>query len=136
MDLCCEQKDKRTVLSTILFHFRYKLDDILIKGKKGKCELPKGMEYYYKMQLFIKDRSATTDSNLYIVFLCTMEGKGEEFFGTKLGTEVPTDQTLKELKRLYKTLTRPWTAIDFMVEAVEVASKQPVFFLVDTALTI
>jgi len=43
---------------------------------------------------------------------------------------------LKELKRTYKTLTRPWTIIEFMAEAVEVASKQPVFFLTDTTLPI
>ncbi len=115
---------------------QYKLDDVLVKGKKGKMELPKGMEYYYKLQLFVKDRSVTSDNNLYIIFLCTLEGKGAEFFGVKLDQEGPTEAVLKELKRVYKTLTRPWAVMDFMVEAVEVASKQPVFFLVDTALTI
>ncbi len=106
------------------------------KGKKGRMELPKGMEYYFKLQLFVKDRSVTSDNNLYIVFVCTIEGRGAEFINMKLLQEGPTPEVLRELKRIYKTLTRPWTVMDFIVEVVEVASKQPVFFLVDTALTI
>ena len=94
------------------------------------------MEYYYKMQLFVKDKSVATDSNLYILFFCTIEGKCAEFIDVKLGREQPTEQHLKELKKIYKTLTQPWVALDLMVEVVEVAGKQPVYFLVDTALTI
>ena len=114
---------------------RYKLDDIFGKGKKGK-KLPDNMEFYYKMQFFVKDKSAASDSNLYIVFLCTIEGKCADFFKPKLGNEEPTEKHLKELKRIYKTLTKPGVTLDAMVEFVEVSGKQPVFFMVDTVLTI
>ncbi len=105
------------------------------KGKKtGK--LPAGMDYYIKFQLFVQDKSAKTDTSMYTLFLCTMEGKGAEFIDVNLGREYPNEKHLSELKKIAKTLTNPWVTLDLMVESVEVASKQPVFFLVDTKLTI
>lgn len=108
-----------------------------MKGKKGKDKkLPDGMEYYFKMQLFVNDKSVHNDSNLYILFFCTVEGKCSEFINLKLGRDLPTEEHFKELKRIYKTLTQAWVELDLMVEVVEVSGKQPVYFLVDTALTI
>jgi len=113
---------------------QYTLEEAFKGKKSGK--LPAGMEYYYKMQLFVQDKSAKNDSSMYILFLCTHEGKCKEFIKMDLGRDYPSEKTVQELKRLYKTLTNPWVALDLMVEHVEVAKKQPVFFLVDTALTI
>ena len=93
------------------------------------------MSFYYKLQLFVKDKSVKNDSNLYILFLCTVEGKGKEFINVDLGHEQPTEETLKKLKRVYKTLTKPGKEFDFVVEAAK-AEKQPVFFVVNTELTI
>lgn len=87
------------------------------------------------MQLFVKDQSVTTDSNLYIIFLCTIDGKGKEFLNVDLGREAPSEKTIKRLKNIYKYITRPWVVIDMVVEGVEVAGSQPVFFIVDTKLT-
>ena len=94
------------------------------------------MKYYYKMQLFVKDKSDPKDGNLYIFFLCTVEGKGEEFINVDLGRDAPSDESLKKLKRIYKMLTKPCQELDLLVEPVQAAGKQPVFFIVDTKLTI
>ena len=112
------------------------MQDAFGKGKKGKGELPAGMHYYYKLQLFVKDRSVATDKTLYILFLCTLEGKGKDFFNLKFGREQPSEEHYKELKRMYKMMTRPWAEMDLVVEAVQVAGAQPVFFVVDSELTI
>lgn len=113
---------------------QYTLDEVF-KGKKVE-KLPAGMEYYFKMQLFVQDKSAKNDSSMYILFLCTHEGKCKEFIKLDIGREYPSTKTIQELKRIYKTLVNPWVTLDLMVEQVEVAKKQPVFFLVDTTLTI
>jgi hypothetical protein len=94
------------------------------------------MHYYYKMQLFVKDRSITTDKTLYILFLCTLDGKGKDFINLKLGREQPTEEHYKALRRMYKMMTRPWSEMDLVVEAVHVPGAQPVFFVVDSELTI
>ena len=94
------------------------------------------MSYYFKMQLFVKDKSVTNDSNMYIFFLCSVEGKGEEFINVPLGRDYPSDETLKKLKKVYQLLTRPWMKMDMIVESVEATGKQPVFFIVDTELNI
>ena len=92
------------------------------------------MAFYYKLQLFVKDKSVKNDNNLYILFLCTVEGKGKEFINVDLKHE-PTEEDLKKLKRVYKKLTKPGQELDLNVEAVK-ADKQPVFFVVNTELTI
>ena len=94
------------------------------------------MHYYYKMQLFVKDRSVAVDKTLYILFLCTLEGKGKDFLGLKLGREQPTEEHYKALRRTYKMMTRPWAEMDLVVEPVQVAGAQPVFFVVDSELAI
>ena len=104
------------------------------KGKKtGK--LPAGMEYFYKMQLYVQDKSVK-DTSMYILFVSTMEDKCPDFIKLDLGREYPSEKAVTELKRIYKTLTNPFVTLDMMVELQEVAGKQPVFFVVDTALTI
>lgn len=112
---------------------QYKLEDVF-KGKKAK--LPEGMSYYHKLQLFVKDKSVKTDSNLYILFLCSVEGKGKELIPLPHGREQPTEEYFKQLNKIYKLLTRSWIELDLMVEVVEAADKQPVFFVVDTELSI
>lgn len=61
-----------------------------------------------------------------------MDGKGKEFInvGGKKG------KGEKELKRIYKLLTRPWISLDLILEGVPVAGGTPIFFIVDTKLTI
>lgn len=116
---------------------RHKVSDIFGKGKKGgKDKLPDGMEYYYKFQMFVKDQTNQSDSNLYIVFLCSVEGRGKEFLKIDLGKEKPEESHYKELKKIYKSITKPNVTLDLMVEAVQVSGSQPVFFVVDTELTI
>jgi hypothetical protein len=111
-----------------------KLDEVFT-GKKPKAKLPEGMAYYFKMQLFVKDKSVA-DSNMYILFLCTVEGKGAEFINVDLGRDYPSDETIKKLKKIYQMITRPWMKMDLIVESAEAAGKQPVFFVVDTELNI
>lgn len=94
------------------------------------------MNYYYKMQLFVKDATAPEDKSLYMIFICTLEGKGKEFLDLDLGRDQPTEDHYKRLKRVYKMLTRSWVELDLMVESIQVAGAQPVFFLVDTELKI
>lgn len=94
------------------------------------------MEYYYKMQLYVLDKSAKNDTNMYIIFASTLEDKCPDFIKLDLGRDYPSEKSLTELKRIYKTLTNPWVVLDLMVESIEVAGKQPVFFVVDTTLTI
>jgi hypothetical protein len=108
--------------------------DEAFKGKKSG-KLPAGMGYFYKMQLYVQDKTAK-DTSMYIVFVSTMEDKCPDFIKLDLGHEYPSDKALTELKRIYKTLTNPFVTLDMMVEVHDVAGKQPVFYVVDTALTI
>lgn len=100
---------------------------------KHKGKIPDSMKIYYKLQLFVKDKSVKHDDNLYMIFLCSVEGRGKEFIDVAFGEP---KKTIKELKMIYKTLTKPCTELDCIVETVTVASQQPILFLVDTALTI
>ena len=104
-------------------------------GNKSRSKWPSDLEFYYKLQLFAKDQSVMTDANLYKIFLCSVGGKGSEFIDLGLGNEPPEKQHLKRLKYVYKLLTRPWTILEMIVEAVQIAAGQPVLFIVDTALT-
>jgi len=104
-----------------------------------KCKvasLPAGKEYYYKMQLYLKDKSVMNDTNMYIVFLCTIDGKGSDFIDVGLKKDKVTEEHYKTLKNVYKKMTRPWNSLDLIVEAVEVAGGQIVYFIVDTVLQI
>jgi hypothetical protein len=89
-----------------------------------------------KMQFFVKDKSATKDNSMYTLFLCSVEGKGKEFIKLDLGNEAPSEEVYKELKRVYKFLTRPGLELDLLVEPAEGTGKQPVIFIVDTELNI
>lgn len=111
-----------------------KPSDVFGKGKL--TALPAGKEYYYKMQLYVKDKSVMDDTNMYIVFLCTVDGKGADFIDIGLKRDRVADTHYKDLKKIYKKLTRPWNKLDLIVEAVEVAGGQTVYFIVDTELKI
>lgn len=105
-------------------------------GKSNLVTLPSEKEYVYKMQLYVKDKSVISDNNMYIVFLCTIDGKGSDFINIGLKREHPTENHYKALKKIYTAMTRPWNALELCVEALEVAGGQSVFFVVDTQLTI
>ncbi len=68
------------------------------------------------------------------MFLCTIDGKGKGFMDLHLGRKKPREDDYKELKRVYKMLTRPWVVVEMILEGVRVAGGQPVYFLVDTVL--
>ncbi len=84
---------------------------------------------YYKLQLFVKD-TTSEDSNIYVLFLCTVDGKGVEFFPGK------GKQNAKELKQIYKKLVKPWVTLDLLLEGVPVSGGSPTFFIVDTKLNL
>ena len=111
-----------------------KPEDVFGKGKSGT--LPAGKEYVFKMQLYVKDKSVISDSNMYIIFLCTVDGKGSDFIDIGIKKEKPTEAHFKALKKIYQAMTRPWNTLELCVEAVEVAGGQSVFFIVDTQLKI
>jgi len=104
--------------------------------KDKVASLPVEKEYYYKMQFYLKDKSVMNDANMYIVFLCTIDGKGADFIDIKLKKDKITEEHYKTLKNVYKKMTRPWNSLDLIVEAVEVAGGQIVYFIVDTVLQI
>jgi hypothetical protein len=91
-----------------------------------------GLEYYFKLQLFVKDNSSNADNNLYMIFLCTVDGKGKEFI--KLPEVKPEEEYFNKLKKIYKILIKPWSILDCIVEVIHTDNGQPIFFLVDTCL--
>lgn len=103
----------------------------VLKKNKAMCG---NMDYYFKLQLFVKDNSVTTDNNLYLIFLCTVDGKGKEFIKLPQSNRKPDEEYFKALKRVYKMLVKPWSVLDCIVELVDTDNGQPVFFLVDTCL--
>ena len=92
--------------------------------------LPESATHYYKLQLFSKDASAPEDHNIYTLYLCTIDGKGKEF----IPTTGKVKKSEKELKKIYKTLTKPWVTLDLIVEGVPVSGGSPIYFIVDTEL--
>ena len=89
------------------------------------------------MQFFVKDQSVPNDNNLYIIFLCTYDGKGSEFFKFPLNTrEKPSEKMIKDMKKTFKKITRAWVSVDMLVDAIQVEGGNPVFFVTDTSLTI
>ena len=107
------------------------------KSRK-QYSLPEDVTHYYKVQLFGKDATAPEDPNIYTLYLCTIDGKGKEFLPTPpaaKGKKVEKEPS-KELKRIYKVLTQPWTTLNVALEGVAVAGGSPVFFIVDTKLNL
>ena len=94
------------------------------------------MECYYEFQMFVKDLANPSDSNLYILFLRSLQGRGKEFLKINLGRELPEESHYMELKNIYKSITRREVSLDLMVEAVQVVGGQILFFVVDTERTI
>jgi hypothetical protein len=92
------------------------------------------VEYYLKLQLFVKDATVTTDNNLYMFFLCTVDGKGKEFIELPKGNKAPDDDFLKKLRKIYKTLIKPWSILDCVVEHVDTENGQQIFFLTNPCL--
>ena len=95
-------------------------------------EHAKKLDLYYKLQLFVKDQTNTKDNNLYICYLCTMDGKGTEFIDVPKELDLEDKSFFKKLRKLYTKLTMPWAVADLMVESVPVAGGKPVQFIVDT----
>ncbi len=86
--------------------------------------------HYFKLQLFCRDQVNTEDSNLYMLFLCTVDGVGSEF--------IPHGKNAnpKELKHVYSQLTNCWSQLDLIVVGVYADKGASVFYITDTKLTI
>jgi hypothetical protein len=104
---------------------------ITVDSKTRKqYELSPDINHYYRLQLFTKDANATDDRNVYPLYLCNIDGRGNEFFPD------PDDpSTPKELKRIYKGIVKPWFVLDVALEPV-VSEGKSVFFIVNTKLTL
>jgi hypothetical protein len=105
------------------------------KARK-QYSLPESVTHYYKLQLFSKDASAPEDHNIYTLYVCTIDGKGKEFIPLPSGKSKKGEKGPKELKRVYNVLTKPWITLDAIVEGVSAAGGVPIFFVVDTKLTL
>eukprot|EP00826_Nyctotherus_ovalis_P042404 TRINITY_DN4358_c0_g1_i13.p1 TRINITY_DN4358_c0_g1~~TRINITY_DN4358_c0_g1_i13.p1 ORF type:complete len:398 (+),score=87.48 TRINITY_DN4358_c0_g1_i13:462-1655(+) len=92
-------------------------------------DLERTMEMYYKFQLFAKDYSNAEDRNVYLLYLCSIDGKGKEFLPASCRSNPYA------LKRIYKLLTKPWFHLDLIVEAV-ISGNNVLLFIVDTKLNI
>jgi hypothetical protein len=99
------------------------------KSRK-QYELSDDIENYYRLQLFTKDANNPDDHSVYTLYLCTIDGRGKEFFPDPDDSSTP-----KELKKIYKTITKPWFVLDLALEPV-VSEGKAVFFIVDTKLTL
>lgn len=88
------------------------------------------VENYYRLQLFAKDAVNSEDHNVYPLYLCTIDGRGNEFLPDPDDSSTP-----KELKKIYKTITKPWFILDLALEPVVTEGKS-VFFIVETKLTL
>jgi len=87
------------------------------------------IKYYYKLQMFAKDFNNIEDRDVYRLYLCSIDGKGKEFFPSS------AESNLVTLKRIYKLLTKAWFHLDLMVETV-VSGGETLLFVVDTKLII
>jgi hypothetical protein len=104
---------------------------ISVDSKSRKqYDLSDDIENYYRLQLFTKDANNPDDHSVYTLYLCTIDGRGKEFFPD------PDDKgTPSELKKIYKTITKPWFVLNLALEPV-VSEGKSVFFIVDTKLTL
>jgi len=109
------------------------LDEAFQGKKSGK--LSAGLKYFYKMQLYVQDKNSK-DTSMYILMASTLDDKSPNFINLSLGHEYPKEKALNELKRIYKVITNEYVSLNVVVEVQEIARKQPVFFIVDTELTI
>jgi hypothetical protein len=80
--------------------------------------------------MFCKDVIEASDMNIYRIYLCTIDGKGDRFIPAGKHADE------KELKLIYAILTRPNAQLDIVVEGVKVQDAPPIFFITDTELTI
>eukprot|EP00826_Nyctotherus_ovalis_P009670 TRINITY_DN1255_c0_g1_i5.p1 TRINITY_DN1255_c0_g1~~TRINITY_DN1255_c0_g1_i5.p1 ORF type:complete len:406 (-),score=164.50 TRINITY_DN1255_c0_g1_i5:181-1398(-) len=99
------------------------------KARK-QYDLSSDIKHYYRLQLFTKDATNSEDHNVYPLYLCNIDGRGNEFFPDPDDADTP-----KELKRIYKTITKPWFVLNLALEPV-VSEGKSVFFIVDTKLTL
>ena len=91
--------------------------------------LPESKSFYYKLQMFTKDFIDENDHDIYPIYLCNIEGKGDEFIPSHV------KGNYKELKKIYKVLIKPWFHLDLIVEPV-VTGTNVLLFIVDTKLII
>lgn len=87
------------------------------------------MKCYYKLQMFAKDFYDIENRDVYRLYLCSIDGKGKEFFPAS----AENDPLI--LKRIYKLLTKSWFHLDLMVETV-VSGGEVLLFVVNTKLII
>jgi len=96
----------------------------------------KPKEFYYKFQIFAKDKHAQYDTSIYVLFLCTIDGRGSEFINIGTIKNIGSKDHIKKLETIYTFITRPWNYLDVILEAVEVGNKLFVFFIIDTQINI
>ena len=119
-----------TVLDIAPKNYKSWLVSVDAKMRKS-YDLPMTVTHYYKMQFLVKDANSDKDNDIYPLFLCSIDGKGKEFFSS-LKEKNPLDK-LKEVKKL---LLKPWFYLDAIIESVTASEGNQVFFIVDTKLTI
>ena len=91
--------------------------------------------YYWKIQ-FIVQETLFDDPNLYRIYLCSLQGQGDEFFNPQLCTLIKSKEDERYLKRVSKLLVQPWIILDLIVEVVTVAEDSCVLLITDTKLNI
>jgi hypothetical protein len=110
----------------------FTLNEVLIKGDEN---VPKGMKCYFKLKIAVKDAVDKNDGNMYLLHLCTIDGKGKEFFNMDLGDGKINELQFKELKRMAKMMLKPWNSLILGVEMVGTPDKEYFPFIVNTKLT-
>lgn len=93
-------------------------------------KIPADIKKYYKLQFFTKDAFKPNDANTYILYMCTIDGKGKEFLPNP-----ELASTIEELKNIREKLMRPWFVLDFAIVPIKNKANL-VFFIVNTKLKI
>eukprot|EP00826_Nyctotherus_ovalis_P057616 TRINITY_DN7886_c0_g1_i20.p1 TRINITY_DN7886_c0_g1~~TRINITY_DN7886_c0_g1_i20.p1 ORF type:complete len:398 (-),score=126.30 TRINITY_DN7886_c0_g1_i20:126-1319(-) len=93
--------------------------------------LPPTVTHYYKMQFFVKDLKGDRENRVHALFLCSVDGRGREFFGEQGGKTL-----VERMKESSKYFLKPWYHLDAVVEAVANAEGRQNLFIVDTKLIV
>jgi hypothetical protein len=98
--------------------------------------LPLEKQYFFKFQAYAKDSSVLYNDTVYTLSLCTITGKGNEFIDIGLQREKPTKKHYTSLKKIYKTITRPWNALRIGIEAIDIGMNKKIYLITNTKLKI
>lgn len=86
--------------------------------------------HYLKLQLFCKDNSDEENYNIYILYLCSIDGLGKEFIDHERKFKPEDFETLRRM------IERPDTVLHLLVKAVKTTETQVMYFIMKTALNI